>query len=139
MENKTSFKKRTSHEDDFQEPSFSMKEEISEQEISEQDISQFEDSYYDGPNKFDVSWNPPKKDTFEEKNKRSKRSSSTSKYQEEEFSDDWTQSHIDKQPNIFQIITQTLLNPTQDPFYTIIVYGVLIIIILIMAIFAVDY
>ena len=78
-------------------------------------------------------------DTFEEKNKRSKRSSSTSKYQEEEFSDDWTQSHIDKQPSIFQVITQTLLNPTQDPFYTIIVYGVLIIIILIMAIFAVDY
>ena len=89
---------------------------ISEQEISEQDISQFEDSYYDGPNKFDVGWNPPKKDSFEEKNKRSKRSSSASKYQEEEYSDDWTQGHIDEQPNIFQIITQTLLNPTQDPF-----------------------
>ena len=62
------------------------------------------------------------------------------KYQEvEDISEDWTESHLDKQPNIFRVITQTLLNPTHDPFYTIIVYGVLIIFVLLLAIFAVDY
>ena len=103
----------------------SSSEKPSESQYSE-DFDQLSELEYEGPDRFDTSWHKPINPHLEHS------SESSSENLNDEWSEEWTEELSMEAPSLFQIFIKTILNPTQDKFYSIVIYGIVIIIILII-------
>ena len=109
-------------------------EELSSEKNFSEEFDLLSEIEYEGPDRFDTSWhlplNPSNESPFTE-------APLSEPHTGEEWSEEWTEELSTNAPSLFQLLLNTLVNPTQDKFYSFVIYGIILIFILGIILFAI--